>query len=209
MPKIKKTEPPTLMLVDDDRLVLATLSATLRDSGYEVLAVESAEEAQALLAGGTRPDLAILDIRMGGMDGLTLAARLRELDRIPFIMFSAFGEPALVEEANRQGALAFLVKPMDPPQVLPVLASALARADELQELHLARQQLQLALDMDRAVNVAIGLTMAKEGLDRRQAFEKLRTQARSERRKLADLAMEVVIRHDGTQQPQTSQQTTA
>ncbi|MDP3700394.1 MAG: response regulator [Hylemonella sp.] len=180
------------MLVDDDRLVLATLSAGLRDAGYRVITAESAEEAQDLLTGSERPELCILDIRMGGMDGLSLARRLRELDHIPFIMFSAFSEPAMVEEANRTGALAYLVKPLDLPQLLPAVAAALSRANELQELRATREQLQAALDMDRAISVAIGLVMARDHVGRREAFERLRNLARSQRRKLVELCQELV-----------------
>lgn len=203
MPSSTNASPPHLLLVDDDRLVLATLSAGLRDAGYRVQTADSAEEAQALLAGGERPDLAILDIQMGGMDGLALAGRLRDLDHVPFVMFSAFNEPHLVERANQQGALAFLVKPLDMPQLLPVVASALARAAELQDLRVIRLQLQTALDMDRAISVAIGLIMAREGLSRQHAFEHLRTQARQQRRKLAELAQELVAQHESSAEMST------
>jgi len=196
----RQTQPPTtpprtprLLLVDDERLVLATLRRDLQDLAYEVHAAESAEEAEALLAGGLRPDLAIVDIRMRSLhDGLALALRLRELDHVPFLMLTAYADAELVEQATRLGALGYLLKPIDPAQLRPAVQTALARADELQELRATRQQLQTALDGDRDISVAIGITMARQQLDRQAAFERLRQTARRERRKLADLAREVI-----------------
>lgn len=90
---------PLLLLVDDDRLVLATLSQGLAGAGYAVNTAESADEAEALLAGGERPDLAVLDVSMSGKSGLELAAKLHNFDHIPFILLSAYSDPAIVEQA--------------------------------------------------------------------------------------------------------------
>jgi response regulator NasT len=164
----------------------------LRQAGYRVSTAESAEEAEALLASGERPDLAILDIRMPGRDGLYLAKRLHELDHIPFVMFSAYSEQPMVDETTRHGALGYLVKPLDIPQLVPAIEAALARADELQELRHTRQQLQAALDAERDISIATGITMMQYHLGRREAFELLRKSARSRRCKLAALADEII-----------------
>ena len=93
-----KTDAPLatkqILLVDDDRLVLAMMSGGLRDAGYHITSAESAEEARAWLASGARPDLAILDVRMPGEGGLSLAQRLRELDHIPPTNFRICAPPA-------------------------------------------------------------------------------------------------------------------
>lgn len=181
-----------LLVVDDDRLVLSVMSAGLADAGFEVTTAETAEDAEAWLAGGTRPDLAILDIHLPGQGGLFLADRLRAFDHIPFIMFSAFSDASTVEQANRCGALGYLVKPLDTVQLVPAVESALARANELQELRTTRLQLQAALDGERDISVALGITMMQHRLKRSDAFELLRTTARKRRCKLAELAAEVI-----------------
>lgn len=181
-----------LLLVDDDRLVLSTLATGLRQEGYRVCTAESAEDAETILASGERPDLAILDVRLSGQDGLYLADRLHELDHIPFMMFSAYSAPAMVERANRHGALGYLVKPLDIPQMVPAIEAALARANELQDLRTTRLQLQAALDAERDINLAVGITMMQHRLNRREAFELLRKSARSRRCKLAELAAEII-----------------
>ncbi|MFA9216021.1 MAG: ANTAR domain-containing response regulator [Sphingomonadaceae bacterium] len=184
--------PKILLLVDDDRLVLSTTSHGLRRAGYTVVGAESAEDAEAWLASGVRPDLALLDVRMPGQGGLHLARRLHELDHIPFVMLSAYSEASLVEQTARNGALAYLVKPLDIPQLVPAIEAALARADELQELREGRRQLQRALDDERSISVATGILMIEYKLGRQQAFALLRDTARKQRRKLNAVADELV-----------------
>jgi AmiR/NasT family two-component response regulator len=181
-----------LLIVDDDRLVLSTVADGLSRVGYQVTSVESAEEAEAWLAGGERPDLAILDVRMSGQGGLYLAQRLHELDRIPFMMFSAYSDPATVAQATQCGALAYAVKPQDIPQLVPTIEAALARANELQDLHTLRLQLQQALDNERSISVATGILMMEYRVRRSEAFTLLRDSARKQRRKLAEMADDVV-----------------
>ncbi len=181
-----------LLIVDDDRLVLSTVADGLSRVGYHVTSVESAEEAEAWLAGGGRPDLAILDVSLSGQSGLYLAQRLRELDRIPFMMFSAYSDPHIVEQATRCGALGYVVKPQDIPQLVPAIEAALARANELQDLRELRQQLQQALDNERSISVATGILMMEYRVKRSDAFALLRDSARKQRRKLAEVADTVV-----------------
>lgn len=181
-----------LLLVDDDRLVLSTLATGLAQAGYRVTTAESAEEAEAHLSGGDNVDLAILDVSMPGHGGLHLAQRLRDLDHIPFMMLSAYSDAQIVAQAAHHGAMGYAVKPIDLPQLLPTIEAALARADELQDLRLARQQLQQALDGDRSINIATGIIMVSHKLTRTQAFELLRDSARSQRRKLTDLAHDTI-----------------
>lgn len=182
-----------LLLVDDDRLVLTTLARGLRSVGYLVTSAESAEEAEVWLASGERPDLAILDVRMPGQGGLYLAERLRALDHIPFMMLSAYNNAQIVEQATASGALGYAVKPLDIPQLVPAIEAALARANELQGLRATRQQLQSALDAERDISIAVGITMMQHRLKRSDAFDLLRKTARNRRCKLATLASETIL----------------
>ncbi|MCE1249719.1 MAG: response regulator [Comamonadaceae bacterium] len=191
-PPAPSDRPARLLLVDDDRLILGTLAQGLRHMGYEVHQAESAEDAEALLSSGLRPDMALLDVHMPGAGGLWLAQRLREIEHVPFVMLSAYGDASTVAQATRSGALAYLVKPLALTQIQPAIETALQRALELGELRRTREQLQAALDGDRVINVATGLTMAQHKLPRQRAFELLRAAARAQRRKLADVAQETV-----------------
>ncbi|MDD5299881.1 MAG: response regulator [Gallionella sp.] len=182
----------TILLVDDDRLVLSTLSRGLVGAGYSVSTAESADDAEAFLAGGELPDLVILDVNMPGRSGLELVERLRSFDHIPFMLLTAYSDQEIVDRATASGALGYLVKPVDTPQLLPTIKAALARAKDIQGLQASAQQLQGALNSEREISIAIGITMVQYRLGRKAAFELLRKTARSQNRKLAELAADVI-----------------
>lgn len=190
---VTTTESKQLLLLDDDRLVLATLGEGLRQAGYRVTTASSVEEAEEVLAGGGI-DLAILDVRMPGLTGIDLARRLHAADsEVPFIFLTAYSDEELVEQASEAGAMGYVVKPADPDRLVPAIEAAFARAVDARKLRETGRQLQTALDADRDVSLAIGIVMERRCLGRQEAFELLRSQARTERRKLVDLAREVVL----------------
>ncbi|MBP6394597.1 MAG: response regulator [Giesbergeria sp.] len=189
---MNSTAPAHLLLVDDDRLILTTLAGGLRASGYRVSTAESVDDAQALLTSGVRPDLAVLDMHMPGRDGLELAQRLRDLEHLPFLVLSAYSDPATVERATQLGALSYMVKPLAISQIRPTIEAALRRAQELDALRQAQLQLQEALNGDRDISVATGITMMQYRLQRSAAFELLRCAARAQRRKLAHVAADII-----------------
>lgn len=180
-----------VLLVDDDRLVLATLSKGLEEYGYAVQACASAEEAQRIM-GIERPDIAILDVRMPGQSGMELAKQVLEHPGVPFIFLTAYSEDDVVKQAVEQGALGYLVKPLDIPQLVPAIEAALARSTDIGKLRNTGQQLQTALNENREVSMAVGLLMERRQLNRQQAFEALRSSARTQRRKIAEVAEELL-----------------
>lgn len=180
-----------ILIVDDDRLVLATLGRGLRDAGYEV--VEASDSASAFeLIAREKPDLAILDIRMPDMLGTRLAERLASEHGVPFMFLSAYGDPDLIERATEIGALGYLVKPLDVPQIIPSIEAALARFHQIEALKTTGEQLSQALESGRETSMAIGILMERRGLDRQQAFSALRAHARAERRRVEQIAVEFV-----------------
>ncbi|MFW6092840.1 MAG: sigma 54-interacting transcriptional regulator [Pseudomonadota bacterium] len=117
---------PRILLVDDDTSLLQLLSMRLEDSGYRVHAVEAAETALANLE-AFAPDLVVTDLRMAGMDGLELFARLRDAHpALPVIILTAHGSIPEAVEATRKGAHGFLTKPFDYGALLREIADALA-----------------------------------------------------------------------------------
>jgi response regulator NasT len=117
----------TILVCDDDRLVLATLVHGLKSAGYDVIEADNGDDA-ILLARERRPDLALLDMRMNGKTGLDVAAYLRDHVGTPFMFLSAFNDERIVRQAVEFGALAYLVKPLDVRQIVPAVESALARS---------------------------------------------------------------------------------
>src|SRR5512142_2801669 len=117
----------TVLVVDDEKNIRRTLRMVLETEGYAVAEAESAEEALKLLE--AEPiDLGIFDVRLPGMDGLTLLAKARELWRdLPVIVVSGHADTPDVVEAMRRGALDFFSKPVDRERVLVSVRNALAR----------------------------------------------------------------------------------
>ncbi|MGV7207607.1 ANTAR domain-containing response regulator [Oxalobacteraceae bacterium A2-2] len=181
---------PLILLVDDDAIMLALLARTLEASGLRVLRAAGAAQAlDQLASGAARPDLAVLDITMPGMSGLELAG---QLDGLPCMFLSANDGPEVVQQAADAGAVGFLRKPIDPPQLLPAVRAALARAAEIQTLRAEELRLGQALREGRETGMAVGLLMERYSLDRHAALKLLRDHARSHHRKLNDVASELV-----------------
>jgi two-component system, response regulator PdtaR len=187
----KKRPQRHILVVDDDRLVLAALAEGLRGAGYRVTGVAAGEEALASAARDA-PDLALLDVRMPGMSGIELGRRLREQFGVPFLYLSAYGDQDMVQQAVDEGALGYLVKPLDIQQIAPSIEAALTRAGEIGALRRSEQQLNKALMGSREISMAVGLLMMRDRINREQAFELLRSNARSRRQPIAEIAEQLL-----------------
>ena len=185
-----------ILVVDDDRLVLATLTHGLSQAGYDVIDADNGDDA-ILLAREHRPDLALLDIRMEGKSGFDVAAYLREYCQMPFMFLSAFSDDATVAQVKALGAVAYLVKPLDIRQIVPAVEAAFAnlaagRSDA--GTALARPPRRALGDESGAgatggaVAMAVGVLMHRYSLARGPALERLRLLADAEKRSVADQA---------------------
>lgn len=182
-----------ILLVDDDIHLLALLSKMLQLANYDVRIATSAPMALGMLAdGGREPDLAIFDIHMPGMSGLELARHVRANSAVPFLFLSASDTEAAVRSATEQGAVGYLVKPIELNQLLPTVIAGLARGDEIRGLRDNEERLGQALQHCRETGMAVGVLMERYRLDRETAFRSLRDQARSSQRKLNDVARELL-----------------
>jgi response regulator NasT len=180
---------PLILVVDDDRLVLATLVAGLKQAGFEVIEADNGDDA-ILLARKYKPSLAILDMRMQGKSGMDVARYLAADTSTGFMFLSAFGDADIVEEATRIGALGYLVKPLDVRQIVPAVRAALARWEELQVSPAIATDSGGAPGRDEYI--AIGILMERLRIDYDRALEALRSQARAEGTTAAQLASTMV-----------------
>ena len=181
----------TILVCDDDRLVLVTLSAALRSAGYSVIEAENGDEA-ILLARQYRPDLAVLDIRMDGKSGLDVAAYLRDYVGTPFMFLSAFNDERIVRQAVEFGALAYLVKPFQRSELVPAVEVALGRFQEIKALHEATSNLEEQLETRKVVERAKGKLMDEHGMPEGDAFSFIQRTAMRERRTMKDIAQQVI-----------------
>jgi len=183
-----------ILLTDDDRLILYSLAKCLRNAGYSVMEADSGESAIELCHKQS-PDLAILDIRMNGISGITVAEWLNKNKPTPFIFLSAYDDHDNVQTASAAGALGYLVKPVDADRLLPTVHTALARGKEISELEKNRRQLNDTLNCSREISVAIGILMERLHICQQDAFEHIRSISRSQRRKTQEIAAEIIGSH--------------
>lgn len=185
---------PTLMVVDDDRLVLATLVAGLKQSGFDVIEADNGDDA-ILLARKHKPRLAILDMRMQGKSGMDVARYLAANTDTGFMFLSAFGDSDIVEEATRMGALGYLVKPLDVRQIVPAVRAALSRANERQGVAVPAAEPTPAAapaSTERNEYIAAGILMERLRIDYDRAIAALRLQAEAENKDVSELAATMV-----------------
>jgi CheY-like chemotaxis protein len=117
-----------IVVADDDADILRLVTIVLRREGHTVLEARSGEEALALIR-GERPDLAVLDLRMPGLDGLQVVRALAQdeaVEPLPLIMLSASAQQAEVEAGLSAGVAAYVAKPFTPQQLARVVAEVLA-----------------------------------------------------------------------------------
>ena len=179
---------PLILVADDNSEDLDLLTLAMEAAGYEVLQAHDGDEAERL-ALEHQPDLTILDLRMPLKDGFEVAVTLREAD-LPFISLSSYGEEEMVERATDAGSLAYLVKPLDIEQLVPAVRSALTRAEDMRHLKESMEQMDKALSQGREISMVVGILMERCNMTAIQAFDALRDEARSQRRKIADVAKE-------------------
>ena len=187
---MNSNEKDTILVVDDDRLVLATLTHGLSQAGYRVIDADNGDDA-ILLAREHQPALALLDIRMQGMSGFDVAEYLREYHQIPFIFLSAFSDEATLARGRSLGAAASLIKPLDIGQILPVVHSVLSTARQ------PGANPGVAVDamtgqQPAAIWMAVGALMHRHSIDRNAALQRLRHLAFSEKRSVLEQAERVL-----------------
>ncbi|MBT9486898.1 MAG: response regulator [Rubrivivax sp.] len=179
-----------ILVVDDDRLVLATVAHGLAQAGYEVIDADNGDDA-ILLARQQRPELALLDIRMEGKTGFDVAEYLRDVAHVPFMFLSAFADADTRAKVEALGAMAYLVKPLDVGQIVPTVDHVFARlrggaaqpvppvppvvpeVPVVPAPPLVPAAVPPAAPADDLVPLALGILMQRFSLTRTQAAERL------------------------------------
>ena len=215
-PHMTQNQMGTILVVDDDRLVLATLSHGLAQAGYDVIDADNGDDA-ILLAREHRPDLALLDIRMQGKSGFDVAAYLREYCHMPFMFLSAFSDEKTAAQVKALGAVAYLVKPLDIGQILPVVEQALGDIRRGSPGHrstasgFAETVVDVSLGEDGSrltapeALIAIGVLMHRFSLSRLAATARLQRLALSEGHSVAEQARRVLDAVELLARPEAAQ----
>ena len=183
------------LVVEDETLIRLDIVETLEDAGYEVVGQASDGEQAIALADELEPDLIVMDVKMPGMDGITAAERILQDRRCAVVMLTAFSQSELVERARDAGAMAYVVKPFTPAELIPAAEIAVSRATEMTALEGEVANLTEQFETRKRVDRAKGLLEARMGLSEPEAFrwiQKTSMDRRLTMREVADAVIEQV-----------------
>ncbi|MEN9731231.1 MAG: hypothetical protein RL488_541 [Actinomycetota bacterium] len=181
-----------VVVAEDESLIRMDIVETLREHGFDVVAEASDGEEAIARAEEFKPNLVVMDIKMPNMDGITAAKRMAEL-KIPVVLLTAFSQKELVEQAAEAGAMAYVVKPFTPTDLIPAVEIALSRHAQVLALESEVSDLIDRLETRKMVDRAKGLLIAK-GLvkDEPEAFRWIQKTSMDGRLTMKDVARTII-----------------
>src|SRR6266566_6244630 len=181
-----------ILVAEDETIIRLDLRDLLERAGFEVCAEARDGEEAIELARSELPDLAIMDVKMPRVDGIEAARRILDERPIPIVMLTAYGQDELVSRAVEAGVFGYLVKPFREQDLVPAIATARARHEELAAVREEADSLADALSARKAIERAKGLLMEKDGLSEEAAFARLRKASQVSGRPLKVIAEAVI-----------------
>lgn len=187
-----------VVIAEDEAIIRMDLRETLEEEGYEVVGETGRGDEAVELVRELHPDLAILDVKMPGLDGLS-AARIINAEKLcGTLVLTAFSQREMVEEARDAGALAYLVKPFQKSDLIPAIEVAIGRFRELRNLTGEIDALGEQLEARKTIDRAKGMLIDEYGMREADAFSFIQRTAMSERCRMRDVADRIL---DGTLRP--------
>jgi response regulator NasT len=180
------------VIAEDEAIIRLDLKETLEEEGYDVVGETGRGDEAVDLVQRLEPDLAILDIKMPGMDGLEAARTITAERGAAVLILTAFSQRDLIEQARDAGALAYLVKPFQKSELIPAVEVALGRFAEMKALADENSSLAEQLATRKLVDRAKGILMDKHGLAEAEAFRFVQKSAMDGRRSLGEVAQSVI-----------------
>ncbi len=179
-----------ILVAEDEALIRMDLVEMLREAGYEVVA-EAADGAQAIeLAQLYKPDLAILDVKMPVLDGISAAEKI--IDSAPVLMLTAFSQRELVERARDAGVMAYVVKPFSIGDLIPAIEIAISRHTQMRSLTDEVADLHERLETRKLIDRAKGILMQALNLSEPEAFSWIQRAAMDRRLTMKEVAAAVI-----------------
>ena len=190
-----------VVIAEDEAIIRLDLKETLEEEGYDVVGETGRGDEAVDLVRDLEPDLAILDVRMPGLDGLSAAREISANKKSAVLILTAYSQRDLIEQARDAGALAYLVKPFQRSELIPAVEIALGRHREMRALHDQTQSLEEQLETRKLVDRAKGILMDSHDLSESEAFDWIQKRAMNSRLRARDVAEQVI---DGTARPDES-----
>ena len=181
-----------VVIAEDEAIIRLDLKETLEEEGYEVVGETGRGDEAVELVRQLTPDLAILDIKMPGMDGLAAAREISADRRSAVLILTAFSQRDLIEQARDAGALAYLVKPFQRSELIPAVEVALGRFREMQALADQNSTLEEQLETRKVVDRAKGILMDDHGMSEGDAFSWIQKRAMQDRATMRSVAEQVI-----------------
>jgi AmiR/NasT family two-component response regulator len=181
-----------VVIAEDEAIIRLDLKETLEEEGYDVVGETGRGDQAIELVRDLKPDLAILDIKMPGTDGLEVARLVTEERICGVLILTAFSQREVVEQARDAGALAYLVKPFQKSDLIPAIEVAMGRFRELQSLTGSVDQLERQLESRKLIDRAKGLLMDECEMKEQAAFTFIQRTAMSQRTSMREIAERVL-----------------
>ena len=179
-----------ILVAEDEAIIRMDLIEMLQAAGYEVVAAATNGQEAIDLAGEYRPDLAILDVKMPVLDGITAAAKIIEI--APVLMLTAFSQRELVERARDAGVMAYVVKPFTIGDLVPAIEIAISRHKQMKSLAAEVADLHDRLETRKIIDKAKGILMSALNLSEPQAFSWIQKVAMDRRLTMKEVALAVI-----------------
>ena len=185
-----------ILIADDDAVLRLDLRTMLEGLGHTVIGEADNGETACYLARSLQPDLIILDVMMPKMNGLD-AAEVISRERLgPVMLLTAYSDVPMIEQANRAGVLAYLVKPFRQQELKPNIEIAISRYREMQALEGALETAQEQMESNRTVGRAKRILMDRHHISDQEAYRRLQAQSLATNRPLRDIAEAILLTED-------------
>jgi AmiR/NasT family two-component response regulator len=189
-----------VIIADDESIIRMDLREMLTNLGYLVVGEAGDGRSGVNLARELRPDVAIFDIKMPGMDGIEAARILTEEKIAPVVLLTAYSQRDLVERAKEAGVVGYITKPMRESDLTPAIEVAMARFSEFRALEEEIGDLKQTLETRKFVDRAKGILMDTQGLTEAEAFRKIQKMSMNKRKPMRDVAEAIILAHQTREQ---------
>jgi len=182
--------PVRILVAEDEALIRMDLVEMLQEAGYTVVAQAANGEEAIALATEHRPDLAILDVKMPILDGISAAEKIISI--APVLMLTAFSQRELVDRARDAGVMAYVVKPFTIGDLVPAIEIAISRHTQMRSLAEEVADLHERLETRKIIDRAKGILMKALNLSEPEAFSWIQRAAMDRRLTMKEVAHAVI-----------------
>lgn len=192
-----ETERRRVLVAEDESLIRLDIVETLTSAGFEVVGEAADGEEAVKLALELEPDLCVLDVKMPKIDGISAAEKILKEFSCAVVMLTAFSQKELVERARDAGAMAYVVKPFSPADLIPAVEIAISRHQEMEALEDELADMSDRFETRKRVDRAKGLLMKNMGMTEPEAFRWIQKTSMDRRLSMREVADAVITQVEG------------